>query len=84
MYSTALIKRRNEEMKVKKDLKRNEPNIPAYVKSPAQLMFKREKDKEYSLYAEYQFSLLFKPKAVYVWSFSEEVTTLRSTKSCSL
>ena len=38
-------------MKVRKDLKRNEPNIQAYVKFPAQLMIKREKDREYSLYA---------------------------------
>ena len=40
-------------MKVRKDQKRNEPNIPAYVKFPAQLMFKREKGKEYRLHAEY-------------------------------
>ena len=53
MYSPALTKRRNEAMKVRKALKRNEPNIPAYVKFPAQLMIKREKDREYSLYAEY-------------------------------
>ena len=53
MYSPALTKRRNEAMKVRKDLKRNEPNIQAYVKFPAQLMIKREKDREYSLYAEY-------------------------------
>ena len=31
----------------------NEPNIQAFVKFPAQLMIKREKDREYSLYAEY-------------------------------
>ena len=40
-------------MKVRKDLNRNEPNIQAYVKFLAQLMIKRKKDKEYSLYVEY-------------------------------
>ena len=35
-------------MKMRKD-----PNIQAYVKFPAQFMIKREKNKEYSLYAEY-------------------------------
>ena len=39
-------------MKMRKDLKRNEPNIQAYVKFPAQMMIKRKKEKEYSLYAE--------------------------------
>ena len=53
MYSPALTKRRNEAMKVRENPKRNEPNIQAYVKFPAQLMIKREKDREYSLYAEY-------------------------------
>ena len=48
IYSPALTKRRNEAMKMRKD-----PNIQAYVKFPAQLMIKREKKKEYSLYAEY-------------------------------
>ena len=54
MYSAALPKMRNEVMKVREDLKRNEPNIQAYyMKFPAQLMIQREKDREYSLYAEY-------------------------------
>ena len=37
MYSPGLAKRRNEAMKVRKDLKRNEPNIQVYMKFPAQL-----------------------------------------------
>ena len=49
MYSQTLTKRRNEAMKVRKCLKRNEPNIQAYVKFSAQLMIKREKDREYRL-----------------------------------
>lgn len=53
MYSPALTKRPNEAMKVRKDLKRNEPNIQAYVNFPAELRIEREKAKEYSLCAEY-------------------------------
>ena len=53
MYSPALTKRPNEPMKVRKDLKRNEPNIQAYVNFPAELRIKREKAREYSLCAEY-------------------------------
>ena len=53
MYSPALTKRCNEAMKARKDLKKNESNIQAYLKFPAKLMIKREKDREYSLYAEY-------------------------------
>ena len=40
MYSP---KKHNEAMKVRKDLKRNEPNIQAYAKFPAQLIIKRRK-----------------------------------------
>ena len=54
MYSQALPKMRNEVMKVREDLKRNEPNIQAYyMKFLVQLMIQREKDREYSLYTEY-------------------------------
>ena len=53
MYSPALTKRCNKAMKVRKELERNEPNIQVYVKFPAQLMIKKEKGREYSLYAEY-------------------------------
>ena len=53
MYSPALTKRRNEAMKVRKELKKSDPTIQAYVKFPARLMIKYGKDKEYSLYAEY-------------------------------
>ena len=52
MYSPTLTKRCNEAMKVRKYLKRNEPNIQAYAQFSAQLMIKREKDREYRLYAE--------------------------------
>ena len=52
MYSPTLAKRCNEAVKVRKYLKRNEPNIQAYEKFSAQLMIKREKDREYRLYAE--------------------------------
>ena len=47
MYSPALTKRRNEAMKVRKEL-----YVP-YVKFPAKLMIKNGKGKEYSPYAEY-------------------------------
>ena len=53
VYSPALTKRPNEAMKVRKKLKRNKPNIQAYVNFPAELRIKREKDREYSLCAEY-------------------------------
>ena len=53
MYSPALTKKRNEVIKVRKDLKRNVPNIQAYVKFPAQLMIKREKDRGYKLYVKH-------------------------------
>ena len=53
MYSPALTKRRNEAVKVRKELKKNEPTIQAYVKFPVKLMVKNSNGKEYSLYAEY-------------------------------
>ena len=53
-YSPALTKRRNEAMKVRKDLKKSEPSIQAYVKFLAKLMVQNGKGKEYNLYAEYQ------------------------------
>ena len=53
MCSPALTQRRNEEIKVRKELKKSEPIIQAYVKFPAKLMVKNGKGKEYSLYAEY-------------------------------
>ena len=53
MYLPAVTKRRNKAMRVRKDLKKNEPNILVYVKFPAQLMIKKEKGREYSLYVEY-------------------------------
>ena len=67
-------------MQVRKDLKRNEPNIQAYVKFSAQRMIKRGKDREYSFYAKYKFSLLYKPKAVYIWSFSEVAIKCHTAK----
>ena len=41
MYSPALTKRRNEAMKVRKELKKSDPTIQAYVKFPAKLMIKK-------------------------------------------
>ena len=41
MYSPALTKRRNETMKVRKELKKSDPTIQAYVKFPAKLMIKK-------------------------------------------
>ena len=52
MYSPALTKRRNEAMKVRKELRKSDPTIQAYVTSPAKLIVKNGKGKEYSLYAE--------------------------------
>ena len=53
MYSPVLTKRRNEAMKVRKELKKSNPTIQAYVKFLAKLMVKNGKSKEYNLYAEY-------------------------------
>ena len=53
MYSPALTKRRNDAMKVRKELKKSNPTIQAYVKFPAKFKVKNGKGKEYSLYAEY-------------------------------
>ena len=53
IYSPALTKRRNEAMKVRKELKKSDPSIQAYVKFPSKLMVKNGKGKEYSLYVEY-------------------------------
>ena len=53
MYSPTLTKRRNKAMKVRKEPKKSDPAIQAYVKFPAKLMLKNGKSKEYSLYAEY-------------------------------
>ena len=39
MYSSALTKRKNEAIKVRKELKKNDPTIQAYVKFPAKLFF---------------------------------------------
>ena len=54
MYSPVLTKRRNEAMKLRKELKKSNPTIQAYVKFPAKLMVKNDKSKKFSLYAEYQ------------------------------
>ena len=53
IYSPALTKRRNKAMEVRKELKKSDPTIQAYVKFPAKLMVKSGKCKEHSLYAEY-------------------------------
>ena len=53
-YSPVLTKRRNEAMKIRKELKKSDPTIQAYVKFPAKLMVKNGNGKECSLYAEYQ------------------------------
>ena len=53
IYSPALTKRRNKAMEVRKELKKSDPTIQAYVKFPAKLMAKSGKCKEHSLYAEY-------------------------------
>ena len=53
MYSPMLTKRRNEAMNVRKELKKSDPTIQAYVKFQAKLMIRNGKGKEYSLYAEY-------------------------------
>ena len=44
-YSPASTKRRNEAIKVRKDLTANKPNIQHHVKFPAQSMTKTVKDK---------------------------------------
>ena len=53
MHSPALTKRRNEAMKIRKELKKSNPTMQVYVKFPAKLMVKNGNGKEYSLYAEY-------------------------------
>ena len=65
MYSTTLTKRCHEAVKVRKDLKRIESNIQAYVKFPAQLMIKREKTESTAYLLSISFLYFFKPKAVY-------------------
>ena len=53
MYSPVLTKRKNEAMKLRKELKKSDPTIQAYVKFPAKLIVKNDKGKEFSLFAEY-------------------------------
>ena len=48
MYLPALTKRRNEAIKERKELKKSDPTIQAYVKFPAKLKVKNGKGKEYS------------------------------------
>ena len=53
MFSPALTARRNAAMLARKNLKKDDPTIQAFVKYPAKLMVKKEGEKGYSLYAEY-------------------------------
>ena len=71
IYSPARTKRRNEAMKIRKELKKSDHTIQAYVKFPAKLMVKNGNGKEYSLYAEYQRLVMigylffsFRPRSV--------------------
>ena len=53
VFSPALTARRNAAMLARKNLKKDDPTIQAFVKYPAKLMVKKEGVKGYSLYAEY-------------------------------
>ena len=56
MYSPALTKRRNNAMIARKELKRLDPSIQAFVKYPAKLMVRKAREKEYRVHGEYQHS----------------------------
>ena len=53
MFSPVLTTRRNSAMLTRKNLKKDDPTIQAFVKYPAKLMVKKEGEKGYRLYAEY-------------------------------
>ena len=53
MISPALTTHRNSAMLTRKNLKKDDPIIQAFVKQPAKLMIKKDGEKGYSLYAEY-------------------------------
>ena len=84
MYSPALTKRRNEAMKVRKDLKRNEPNIQAYVKFPAQLMIKKEKRTESTVYMLNISFLCFLNQKQYIYGFFRSTSSHHAPHSQTL
>ena len=53
MFSPALTTRRNSAMLTRKNFKKDDPTIQAFVKYPAKSMVKKEGEKGYRLYAEY-------------------------------
>ena len=53
MYSPAVTNRRNEAMKVRKQLRNKDKQIQAYVKFPAILMVKKPWETTYSVHSEY-------------------------------
>ena len=61
MYSRVLTRRRNEAMKKRKELKKEDiQGIQAYVKYLAVLMVKRLREAAYTPYAKYYFKLILK------------------------
>ena len=57
MYLAALIKRRNNAMIKKKELRKDDHRIQAYIKYPAVLLIKYPGESVYTLNAEYQSDL---------------------------
>ena len=53
MISPALTTHRNSAMLTRKNIKKDDPTIQAFVKYPAKSMIKKDGKKGYSLYAEY-------------------------------
>ena len=53
MYSPAVTNRRNEAMKVRKQLRNEDKQIQAYVKFPAIFMVKKPGETTYSVHSEY-------------------------------
>ena len=53
MFSDKLTERRNQAIKERRDLRKKDPNIKAYIKYPADLMMKTNDKDKYSLYYSY-------------------------------
>ena len=53
MYSAALIKRRNDAMIKRKELRKDDHRIQAYAKYPAMLMVKYPRKSVYTSHEEY-------------------------------
>ena len=53
MYSSSVTAGRNNAMLKRKELKRDDRTIQAYVKYPAVLMVERSDERSYSAYAEF-------------------------------